>query len=645
MRLKSFRSTFLLRTFLFLALCAGAFAQNERWTLRNQRAGGFLWSIASDGRNQLVTVGTGGRILSSTDGIVWNARASGTTDWLVGVAYGNGKFIAVGENGRVLTSTNGETWSAVANIPTAARLNNVFYGYVGAGSVGNGLWVAVGEAGTAIVSSDQGVTWRLGSTGVTGWLRGLTYLVTRSYLYSPNGGGTSGMATTRGAGENAFVACGQGGKIIASVDGLTWAAMDSGTTEDLEAITPTYSTTPIYVYGFNHAVAVGSSGVVRKYDALNLNFIGQFMTGYQGPPPTLPNYATWTAGSMGVSSDVRLRGLARVAVSDDFRTPIVLASGENGVVVIEGVAQSTGVTKNLVGSVYHQNKCYVVGEDETILQQADPLYLSALGNLSTRGGAGDSRGIMIGGLVVGGPGSKRVLVRAVGPGLAPFGLAGLMPQPSLTGYDAIGRVIGTNSGWADDPALAAGASSAGAFPFPAGSKDAAMMLTLPPGNYTFFVQPVAGTPAGVALFEAYDADAPSNTGPHFLNVSTGGFIGGSTETLIGGFVISGTSRNNVLVRGIGPTLRTFNVTNAVEDCAIIVYRGSQVIAENNDWGKNGNATQLSFTFNQVGAFELPADSKDAALLLSNLAPGAYTVALIGVGAVNGRGMIEIYQLP
>ena len=155
--------------------CATAQAQSGGWVLRHQRAGGFLWSIASDG-TRLVTVGTEGRVLTSTDGVVWNARTSGVTDWLVGVTFGAGRFIAVGDNGRILSSANGEIWSVVSGVPTTARLNNVFYA--------DNRFVAVGEAGTALVSTDNGTTWRVGSTGLSGWLRGLTHLVTR-YLREP----------------------------------------------------------------------------------------------------------------------------------------------------------------------------------------------------------------------------------------------------------------------------------------------------------------------------------------------------------------------------------------------------------------------------------------------------------------------------
>jgi hypothetical protein len=76
------------------------------WILRYQRPGGVLWSIASNG-TRLVTVGSGGRILTSDDGVIWNARASGVSDWLVGVSTGAGRCLAVGDHGCILTSPDG----------------------------------------------------------------------------------------------------------------------------------------------------------------------------------------------------------------------------------------------------------------------------------------------------------------------------------------------------------------------------------------------------------------------------------------------------------------------------------------------------------------------------------------------------------
>ena len=48
-------------------------------------------------------------------------------------------------------------------------------------------------------------------------------------------------------------------------------------------------------------------------------------------------------------------------------------------------------------------------------------------------------------------------------------------------------------------------TATGAFAWPRGSKDAALLVTLPPGSYTVVVRGVGNT-AGVALVEVYDAD-------------------------------------------------------------------------------------------------------------------------------------------
>ncbi len=65
--------------------------------------------VYADG--QFVGVGTGGTILTSSDGISFTPRASPTTDDLYAVAFGSGVFAAVGVNGAIVTSTDGLTWS------------------------------------------------------------------------------------------------------------------------------------------------------------------------------------------------------------------------------------------------------------------------------------------------------------------------------------------------------------------------------------------------------------------------------------------------------------------------------------------------------------------------------------------------------
>ena len=126
-------------------------------------------------------------------------------------------------------------------------------------------------------------------------------------------------------------------------------------------------------------------------------------------------------------------------------------------------------------------------------------------NISTRAYVGTGSNVEIAGIVVTGGSPAYVLVRAVGPTLAQFGVSGALAKPSLSVTDSSGNTIATNTGWstASNAASVASATAAvGAFALPSGSADCALLLTLQPGSYTAVVSGVAGT-TGVALVEAY----------------------------------------------------------------------------------------------------------------------------------------------
>jgi hypothetical protein len=128
---------------------------------------------------------------------------------------------------------------------------------------------------------------------------------------------------------------------------------------------------------------------------------------------------------------------------------------------------------------------------------------SRLVNVSSRGAAGTGSAAMISGFVIaGGNTAERLLLRGVGPGLAKFGATGLVADPSVALYDAEGRALGTNDNWVSSVStISAAALSAGAFALDAGSRDAAVLATLPSGAYT--IQVSAGT-TGTALLEIYE---------------------------------------------------------------------------------------------------------------------------------------------
>ncbi len=134
-----------------------------------------------------------------------------------------------------------------------------------------------------------------------------------------------------------------------------------------------------------------------------------------------------------------------------------------------------------------------------------------LTNLSARARVGTGDAILIPGLVLSpGATSRRLLVRAIGPGLVPFGVTGLLADPKLELYQG-GTRIAENDNWGTPVGLYAATAQtlgtafqqSGAFGLPAGSLDAAIYTILPPGGYTLQVSGAGGT-TGEALVEVYD---------------------------------------------------------------------------------------------------------------------------------------------
>ena len=97
--------------------------------------------------------------------------------------------------------------------------------------------------------------------------------------------------------------------------------------------------------------------------------------------------------------------------------------------------------------------------------------------------------------------TRRVLVRAVGPTLLQFGVTGVLLSPQLAVYDQAGKACPAENVSAEE--LARIQQSTGAFPLPAGSRDAVQVVRLGPGAYAAQVTSRDGT-VGAVLFEIYD---------------------------------------------------------------------------------------------------------------------------------------------
>jgi hypothetical protein len=121
--------------------------------------------------------------------------------------------------------------------------------------------------------------------------------------------------------------------------------------------------------------------------------------------------------------------------------------------------------------------------------------------------------------------------------------------------------------------------------------------------------------------------------------------------LIGGFVISGTTPQTVLIRGVGPGLTAYGVIGTLSDPVLDVYdSNSKLVASNAVWGDQiasgpdqvAGANIVS-TDASVGAFSLAAGSADTALL-ATLPPGAYTFQITSASNSTGAALGEVYQV-
>jgi len=135
---------------------------------------------------------------------------------------------------------------------------------------------------------------------------------------------------------------------------------------------------------------------------------------------------------------------------------------------------------------------------------------SILGNISTRAFVQTGDNVMIGGFIVAGTESKRVIVRAIGPELTQYGVPDALNNPTLELHNGTGALIASNDNWlhtivggiiTSDQTQAIRNSGYA----PGDGRESAIIADLPPGNYTAIVRAVDNM-TGVALVEVYDLD-------------------------------------------------------------------------------------------------------------------------------------------
>jgi hypothetical protein len=189
-----------------------------------------------------------------------------------------------------------------------------------------------------------------------------------------------------------------------------------------------------------------------------------------------------------------------------------------------------------------------------------------------------------------------------------------------------------NDNWQD----ANNASQIPAVLQPKDPRESAILVTLNPGAYTAIVRGTNNT-TGVALVETYDLGTATDS--QLANTSTRSSVGTQDNVLIGGFITTGSSDSNIVVRAIGPSLASFGVAKALSDPVISVYdQDGNLLTSNDNWKDDPKSALVT----QAGL--APTNPLESALYLT-VAPNAYTAIVSGAGGATGVGLVEVYSLP
>jgi hypothetical protein len=171
---------------------------------------------------------------------------------------------------------------------------------------------------------------------------------------------------------------------------------------------------------------------------------------------------------------------------------------------------------------------------------------------------------------------------------------------------------------------------------PAHEFESAIMVTLVPGAYTAILRGNGNT-AGAALVEIYDLS--QGVASKLANLSTRALVATGDDIVIAGFMLGSQSgADRVIIRGIGPSLASAGVANALPNPRLELRDGNgALLTANNDWQED-SAQAAEIT----AAGLAPGNNLESAIA-ATLPPGLYTALLSGVNNGTGIGLVEVYD--
>ena len=253
---------------------------------------------------------------------------------------------------------------------------------------------------------------------------------------------------------------------------------------------------------------------------------------------------------------------------------------------------------------------------------------TTLANISTRLLVETGDNVLIGGFIVTGTQSKKVIVRAIGPSLSS---ADHLADPILELHGSSGALLDSNDNWQDSPNKQAIIDST--IP-PTNALESAIVATLPANNsaYTAIVRGV-NNGTGTGVVEVYDLDTSANS--KLANISTRGLVQTGDNVLIAGTIVVGQASQKVIIRALGPSVP---VAGHMADPTLELRDVNGALLEANDnWVDSPNKQAI------IDSTIPPTNNLESAIVRT-LAPASYTAIVRGAGNTTGIAVVEVYAL-
>ncbi len=599
------------------------------WTRRDSDSG-HAWMDVAWGGGLFVAVGS--QFATSPDGQTWTVRSTSQTEVAQAITYGAGRFVAVGANGTIQSSPDGLNWTPSTQKTTRQLLDVAWNG---------NTFLAVGGHRTMLKSVD-GLDWQLlHEDPPEPFDSGFLLNPYRSILWDGNRWVISGME-----------------KLITSSDGSTWTDLVPNVTHP--SLLALYGTDLVVGTSAGHVArlsTVPQSSVAIAPDFFRARSAGEAydlaITSNGSWTITTPSTITVTPNSGSGSAIVRVEVPPTVA---DLAPARNLVIGTATHTVEQRGTNAERFAPQLIGRG-RNSSVTAPGVIETPAAGTDsstPVLVASLLGIDPYTLQWRRNGVPIPGAV--GPffplhnlrvdqsGVYDFVVTRNGEDTASEGMTVRVLPPTFEEMPLSTQIAEGQGGLIVPPLVFfrqdSRASSIRWY------RNGTPVTDLLPGQSVLqlgvgdsgvyrveLVTEAGDTFLSPEMLVTVYTPSPSGQGPWLANLSALNGIGQGADSLIAGFVLDGSGSNDLVIRGIGPTLQRFGVAQPVPDPVLYLYRGDTLIGTADNWtGTDGR---------DLGGFDLPEGSRDA-VMSTQVTDGLRTVHLADAAGQAGDGLIELY---